>query len=179
MLRTAVCLVGNKADAEDLVQEAAMKAIRGIDQFTPGTDAKAWLMTILRRTFIDSYRSAARHISPLSLDAEGAAEPEAHSIDRGEHDDAWHSPAEILDQFEDPAIIDALHHLPDEIRWTLLLADVEGLDHAEVARILDVPVGTIKSRAHRGRAMLRDRLHEKRGQAPFSPPPPRPGGEKP
>ena len=64
----------------------------------------------------------------------------------------------LLEQFSDAEMIDALSRLPEEIRWTLLLVDVEGMDHKEAAGVLDVPVGTIKSRAHRGRMMLRDKL---------------------
>ena len=120
VLRTARVLTGNSADAEDLAQETMLKAFRSIDRFREGTDARAWLMTILRRTRIDRLRASSSSAGTI--------------------------------------VIDALRGLPEEIRWTLLLVDVEGMDHAEAAEILRVPVGTIKSRTHRGRAMLREAL---------------------
>jgi RNA polymerase sigma-70 factor (ECF subfamily) len=71
---------------------------------------------------------------------------------------AWDDPHALLQRFSDRHMIQALQCLPEEIRWTLLLVDVEGIDHAEAAAILGVPVGTVKSRAHRGRRMLREAL---------------------
>ena len=70
----------------------------------------------------------------------------------------------LIEQFEDDAVIDALRSLPQDIRWTLMLVDVEQLDQTQAAELLGVPLGTIKSRTHRGRRMLRDRLHERAGQ---------------
>ena len=78
----------------------------------------------------------------------------------GVFDSRWDEPEMILEGFEDAEVIAALKELPDEIRWTLLLVDVEDMDHREAARVLEVPEGTIKSRAFRGRGMLRDRLFE-------------------
>ena len=154
VLRTAQLLVSSVHDAEDLSQETMMKAFRSVDHFRPGTDAKKWLMTILRNTRIDRLRAAGGS-KALSLDqlvvepAEGAA-PEA--------EEPWEKPQDILAGFADRDIIDALQRLTEEDRWTLLLVDVEGLDQQEAAKILDVPVGTIKSRAHRGRKLLRQAL---------------------
>ena len=151
VLRTSQILTGNLTEAEDLAQETLLKAFRFIDRFSPATDAKAWLMTILRNTRIDRLR-AAKAAATISLDdltvepAQEEAELPAIS---------WEQPQEVLNGFSDQQMIDALQAMPEEIRWTLLLVDVEGLEQTEVARILEVPVGTIKSRAHRGRAMLR------------------------
>jgi RNA polymerase sigma-70 factor (ECF subfamily) len=102
---------------------------------------------------LDRIRAAAVHPA-VSLDEVGT-EP----VDRSTSEEAeWHEPEAILQAFSDQQVIDALRTLPEEIRWALLLVDVEGLEHAEAATILNVPVGTIKSRAHRGRAMLREVL---------------------
>jgi RNA polymerase sigma-70 factor (ECF subfamily) len=155
VLRTAHYLTRDGAEADDLAQEVMLKAFRHLDQLVEGTDAKAWLMTILRRTRIDRIRAAAAHVRDVSLEHLGA-EPAAQT--GGPVDDVWSEPEAVLQEFSDRHVIDALKKLPEEICWTLLLVDVEGMDHAQAASILDVPVGTIKSRAHRGRTMLRESL---------------------
>jgi RNA polymerase sigma-70 factor (ECF subfamily) len=161
LLRSAQYLTGSAAEAEDLVQDTVIKAMTAIDRFEPGTSAKAWLLTILRRTHIDRMRAGQRRLRPLSLDAEDGIDPAAPAEQGvGVFDSRWDEPEMILEGFEDAEVIAALKELPNEIRWTLLLVDVEDMDHQEAARVLDVPEGTIKSRAFRGRGMLRDRLFE-------------------
>ncbi len=162
--RTALALTRNEHDADDLVQEALAKAIRAIDSFAEGTDEKAWLLTILRRAHIDRLRAAGRRVSAVSLDADSGvdvADPAANdpASSAGRHDDQWHDPEAMMQQFADADVITALRDLPPDICWTLLLVDVEGLDHEQAAAVLGIPRGTVKSRTHRGRAMLRDRLH--------------------
>jgi RNA polymerase sigma-70 factor (ECF subfamily) len=154
VLRVATILTGNATEADDLAQETLLKAFRSIDRFAIGTDAKAWLLAILRNTRIDRLRANAASAANVSLDLL-AGDPAAEPVVA---EDEWNEPQEILQSFEDAEVISALQSLPEEIRWTLLLVDVEGLDHAEAAGILDVPLGTIKSRSHRGRAMLRAAL---------------------
>lgn len=161
LLRTARYLTGSDADAEDLVQETVIKAMHAIDRFQEDTDAKAWLLTILRRTHIDWLRAAQRRIRLFSLDHGNGIDPAApEGGPTGVFDPQWDSPETILEGFEDAEVVAALKELPEEIRWTLLLVDVEDLDQTQAAAILDVPEGTIKSRAHRGRGMLRDRLFQ-------------------
>lgn len=163
LLRTAGYLTGDAHAAEDLAQETAMRALRFIDRFTEGTDARAWLLTILRRTHIDLHRRDKGHGRMLSLDGGGIAEPtdeRGSSRTGGAHDAAWSRPAELMERFGDAEVIAALKQLPEAIRWTLLLVDVEQMDHCDAAAVLDVAEGTIKSRAHRGRAMLRDLLFD-------------------
>ena len=159
VLRTAQILCGgNVAEAEDLAQETMLKAFRAIDQFREGTEARAWLLTILRHARVDRIRSSAGHAATVSLDAL-VQEPPAHSVgDAPDHQAVVDNPEVVLGEFTDAEMIKALSRLPEEIRWTLLLVDVEGLDHKEAADVLNVPVGTIKSRAHRGRMMLKDEL---------------------
>ena len=159
VLRTARFLCHDPAEADDVAQETLVKAFRSLDTFREGTDVRAWLMTILRNTRIDRLRSRASHKGEISLDAmpfepAGEDRPTA-GVD--EHP-AWDDPQGLLQQFSDRHVIQALGRLPEEIRWTLLLVDVEGMDHADAAAVLNVPVGTVKSRAHRGRAMLRESL---------------------
>ncbi|MFA9480263.1 sigma-70 family RNA polymerase sigma factor [Phycisphaerales bacterium AB-hyl4] len=161
LLRTAGYMTRHEQDAQDLVQDAVLKAMKAIDRFEPGTDARSWLLTILRRAHIDRVRQAQRRGTVLSLDAAEAFDVEDPQADRqGVHDEQWHTPQQLMERFEEQQIIEALRGLHAEIRWTLLLVDVEGLDLSEAARVLEVPVGTVKSRTHRGRGMLRDRLFQ-------------------
>lgn len=154
VLRAARILSGNDAEADDLAQETLMKAFKAIDRFQEGTNVQAWLTTILRNTRIDRLRAMSHDLSLDQLDVDVPDESAADPTDSGE----WENPQAVLDGFADQEIIDALQRLPEEIRWTLLLVDVEGMDQRDAAEMLRVPVGTIKSRAHRGRAMLREAL---------------------
>lgn len=160
VLRSAGYLARNSATAEDLAQETMIKAMRAVDSYRDGTDMKAWLLTILYRTHIDRLRSKARRPHELSLDAEEVDLPAKDGISSGQHDIYWSNPEEMMEQFDDEAVIESLRMLPADIRRTVLLIDVERFECAEVAKILGVAVGTIKSRTHRGRAMLRDHLFE-------------------
>ncbi len=164
LLRTARYLARHEQEAEDVVQETMLKAMKAIDSFQEGTNVKAWLMTILRRTFIDRLRANRSRQHEVRLDSCDQVEGREEAATSGELDDRWDNPEKILDQFEDKDMIEALQTLPDEIRWTLLLVDIEQLDYAGAARVLEIPVGTVKSRAHRGRGMLRDRLFSKAQQ---------------
>lgn len=158
VLRTAQILCGgNAAEAEDVTQDTMLKAFKAIDQFQPGTDGRAWLLAILRHARIDRLRStaSARAVSFDDVVQEPAERAESTELDRQAVAD---DPQVVLEQFADAEVIAALGRLPEEIRWTLLLVDVEGMDHKEAAEILKVPVGTVKSRAHRGRTMLRGEL---------------------
>ncbi len=158
VLRTARYVAASEADAEDLAQDTMIKAMRAIDSFRDGTDMKAWLTTILKRTFIDKLRADQRRIQPQGLDdVAHVADP---NVSVGVFDDDWPEPEELFNQFEDEAVIEALKRLPEDIRWTLILLDVEQMDQATTAGVLDVPIGTVKSRAHYGRKMLRDLLYQ-------------------
>jgi len=151
--RTALILTHNQAEADDLAQETLIKAFKALDRFREGTDMRSWLATILRNTRIDRIRAAgARSTVPLEADVQDISEP---AVDNSA---AWSNPQAMLDGFSDEQMIRAMQSLPEEMRWALLLVDVEGLDQADAARIMGVPVGTVKSRIHRGRAMLRNAL---------------------
>jgi RNA polymerase sigma-70 factor, ECF subfamily len=158
VLRTAQILVGNAADADDLAQETMLKAFRAIDRFQEGTDARAWLLAILRNARVDRLRSSAVATAAISLnelELDPASPAEQAELDwQALRDD----PQSALDEFSDQQVIEAMQALPEDIRWTLLLVDVEGMGQVEAGAVLEVPVGTIKSRLHRGRAMLRQTL---------------------
>lgn len=159
MLRTATYLMRDPFVAEELAQETMLKAFRAIDRFESGTDARAWLLSILRNKRKDYLRSIIGEREQLSLELlaghPGAAERDhEEGVDHCGALDA----SSLLEQFEDAEVIDVLKQLPEEIRWTLLLIDVEKLEQEDAAKVLDVPVGTVKSRAHRGRQMLRTKL---------------------
>jgi RNA polymerase sigma-70 factor (ECF subfamily) len=154
VLRTARYLAANAADADDLAQETFMRAFRHIDRFDTAGNAKGWLTTILRHVQIDRsrVRASALVAEARPLDPEGvAAAPVAPERDPRDV-------AAVLEAFSDQDLIGALRALPEEMRWTLLLVDVEQMDYEEVAAVVDVPVGTVKSRVFRARRVLRDRL---------------------
>ena len=160
VLRTAECLTRSRDQAEDLAQETMLKAARAIDSYQDGTDMRSWLLTIMRRTHIDWLRTRRHRPTHLSLNAEELDVLSQEDQQPGRFDEQWEEPEELMERFDDETVIDALRVLPDEIRWTLLLVDIEQMEQVEAAKVLGVPVGTIKSRTHRGRAMLRDRLYE-------------------
>lgn len=153
ILRLAQILTGNTAEADDLAQETFIKAFKAMDQFQDGTGMLAWLTTILRHTRIDRLRSgaaSARNVSLEQLPVEVA--------DEASEQEDWQSPQDVLNAIGDREIIEALQELPEDIRWTLLLVDVQGMEQQDAAQVLEIPVGTVKSRMHRGRAMLRQAL---------------------
>ena len=154
LLRVAQLLTRDAHEAEDLVQEAMLRAYRHLGTFRDGTNMKAWLMTILRRTHIDLHRKASRQIEAASLDAIGHDPASSADVE----DEAWREPDDLLARFDDETIENALRALPDAMRWTLLLVDVEQMSVTEAAEVLDVAAGTVKSRASRARAQLREAL---------------------
>ena len=146
VLRLAKLLTHRHADAEDLAQETLMRAYRGLARFD-GRNPRAWLLTILRNVRVDHLR--ARRDVPSSELTDEVAAPEL------EGEVQWSDPAALLERLSDEVMIAALLELPEDIRWALLLVEVEGLDGATAGEVMGVPEGTVKSRLHRGRAMLR------------------------
>jgi RNA polymerase sigma-70 factor (ECF subfamily) len=159
LYRTALRMTRSEADAEDLVQETYIRAFRFRDQFTLGTNMKAWLFRILTNTFINTYRR--KTAQPEVTDLEGIDE---FSLYRRMADDraASTSPdpeAELLKSVVDTEVTDALEELPEKFRTTVLL-DVEGFSYKEIAEMLGIPIGTVMSRLHRGRKFLQKRLYD-------------------
>jgi RNA polymerase sigma-70 factor (ECF subfamily) len=138
-------MTGNAADAEDLVQETLLRAYRGFDRYAPGTNIKAWLYTILQRVRTDALRKRGRSPETVELADDGPPVPGAQQGAL-----QWRD----LDQ--------ALRSLPEAFRSAVVLRDVEELSYGEIATALDVPIGTVMSRIHRGRALIRAALQEKK-----------------
>ena len=156
----ALRMTRNPSDAEDLVQETYLKAYRGYGSFKAGTNLKAWLYRILTNTFINSYRAAKRR--PEKADVEDVedlylyhrlGDLQATGTGRSAED-------EVFDHFTDDEVKQAIESLPEAFRIAVLLADVEGFSYKEIAEIMDVPIGTVMSRLHRGRRALQKALHE-------------------
>lgn len=158
-----VSLSRNRADAEDLVQESLLKAFRAFETFQPGTNMKAWLFTILRNTFINQYRRKVR--APEQKAQEGAEGfsyfEEAYKLSLRTREGV--SDAELLDTSKLENVLGdevtaALDSLPGEFREVVFLADVQDLAYRDISGILNVPVGTVRSRLARGRALLQKEL---------------------
>jgi len=151
----ALRMTKNPESAEDLVQETFAKAFMSFHQFTQGTNLRAWLYRILTTTFINIYRKEQRQ--PLISDGEieewQIAEAATHTSDQGKS-----AEVEALEQLPDSDIKIALQELPEEFRLAVYFADVEGFSYKEVAEILGIPPGTVMSRLHRGRKLLRESL---------------------
>jgi RNA polymerase sigma-70 factor, ECF subfamily len=156
----ALRMTRNPADAEDLVQETFLRAYRGFGGFKDGTNLKAWLYKILTNTFINTYRAKKRR--PEETEFDDVEEFSLYNRLGGiEAANAEHTPeAEVLERMPDDAVKEALESLPEQFRMAVLLADVEGFSYKEIAEIMDVPVGTVMSRLHRGRKQLQQRLWE-------------------
>jgi RNA polymerase sigma-70 factor (ECF subfamily) len=156
----ALRMTRNPADAEDLVQETYLRAYRGFGGFEEGTNLKAWLFRILTNTFINRYRQQKRRPDETDLD-----DVEDFYLYRrlGGIDEARISKSAedtLLELFTDDEVKEALESLPEGFRMAVLLADVEGFAYKEIAEILDIPIGTVMSRLHRGRKALQKRLYE-------------------
>ena len=156
----ALRMTRNPADAEDLVQETYLRAYRAFDSFQEGTNLKAWLYRILTNTFINQYRAAKRR--PEQSDIEDVEDLYLYRRLGGlEAAVAGRSPeTQVLESIPDAEVKEALESLPDQFRMAVLLADVEGFAYKEIADILDIPIGTVMSRLHRGRKQLQKRLWE-------------------
>ena len=152
----ALRMTRNPADAEDIVQETYLKAYRAYDTFEAGTNLKAWLYRILTNTYINKYRKQQRRPSEVEL---GELQDLYLFKRLGEPSGASESAEQaVLDEIVDLDVKQALESLPDHFRMPVLLADVEGFSYKEIAEILDIPIGTVMSRLHRGRKALQKKL---------------------
>ncbi len=154
MYPAALRLTRDRCDAEDLIQETFARAYRKFDQFTPGTNLRAWLYCIMSRTFLGMCRTRSRRPAEvLAADLHDPADDRAGLVSASRSAEAL-----ALDGVGDSAIMHALSELPMQFKTVIYLADVEGYQYADIADIMGTPVGTVMSRIHRGRQMLRARL---------------------
>jgi len=152
VFRAAVALCGQRQEADDLVQDTFLRAFERFELFQPGTNCKAWLLQILRNIRIDRLRRKKIAGQALPLEEQIIAE-RSHG-----NEIVWSNPEDLIENFSDEQVIRALSGLPEEQRLTLFLIDVEQLSQKEVAQIMGVATGTVKSRASRARAALKVRL---------------------
>lgn len=149
-------LTYNEDDANDLVQETYLKAFRFIDKYIEGTNAKAWLFKILKNAFINQYRKKSKQ--PTKVDYEEVVN--FHD----EEDSSFSSYMDLREEmFQDmmgDEVTNAINALPVDFRVVILLCDVEGFTYEEISKIIDIPIGTVRSRLHRARNMLKEKLKE-------------------
>lgn len=143
---------GDAARAEDLVQETVLKAFRAWDDFELGTNCRAWLMTILRNTFINQFRRRRRRPAPVEFEEvqDRSVFEETKDVD---------PEGSFFDRIIDEEVVAAIDQLPAEFRIPVVLSDLEGLNYREIADIMEIPVGTVKSRLFRARKRLQKKLY--------------------
>ncbi len=153
MYRYAFHLSRNREDASDLVQETCARSLKAADKFKRGTNARAWLFAIMRNTFFNQYRAKSKGEIPSDWT------DEVESGDQRFTGSIWPQPFEVfLRDMMREDIDKAMDHLSDDFRSVVALCDVEGFSYAEAAKLLDIPVGTVRSRLHRARASLQKML---------------------
>lgn len=154
----ALRLTRNAADAQDLTQNTVVKALRFHSKFEKGTYIKAWLLTILRNTFINEYRRKARR--PTFVELSGAEPAQDNSPDPEiRYEPAERNSLELLELLEDE-VKQAVESLPDDFRQAVVMADLEDMSYKEIAQAMQCPLGTVMSRLYRGRKLLREKLFE-------------------
>ncbi len=153
LYRVALRLTADPTLAEDLVQDTMLKAYRSWRQYRPGTNARGWLLTILRNTFINDYRR--RKHEPIPMDLESV---EPHVLYRSIQD--ADPEGNFFSQIVDARVLEAIDALPPDFREVLALSDIEGMSYGEIAATLEIPVGTVKSRLFRARRQLQAGLYD-------------------
>jgi RNA polymerase sigma-70 factor, ECF subfamily len=155
LYRAAVSMTRNPSDADDLIQETYIRAFQNFHQFQSGTNARAWMFRILTNLFINSYRKKVREPEKLSYD-----EMEDFFLyNRLSSGSTGIEPEEaVLQKIQAEAIQAAIANLPDEYRETVILADVNELSYQEISDILEIPIGTVRSRISRGRRLVQRAL---------------------
>lgn len=152
----ALRLTTDPVDAEDLVQDTVVKAFRFFSSYEKGTNAKAWLYRILKNSYINNYRRKSKRPTEVDFDE---ISPFYDTI-RAEHTESTDLEEKIYRELMDDDVSKALRSLPEDFRTVVTLCDIDGFTYEEIANMLDVPIGTIRSRLHRGRNLLKAELEE-------------------
>jgi RNA polymerase sigma-70 factor (ECF subfamily) len=147
-------LTFNEEDANDLVQDTFLKAFRFLDSYERGTNAKAWLFKILKNSFINEYRRKVRHPGEVDYEDYVAYQEADESKTVGDLD----LRDDIFKGLIGDEVTTALNDLPVDFRTVILLSDVEGFSYEEIAKIIDIPIGTVRSRLHRARNLMKEKL---------------------
>jgi len=159
LYRTALRMTRSEPDAEDLVQETYIRAFRFREQFTPGTNLKAWLFRILTNTFINQYRRRASQPETTELEAIDESALYHRMAGTTAASTSPDPEAELLNGLVESEVKEALEALPERFR-TVMLLDVEGFAYKEIAEMLGIPIGTVMSRLHRARKSLQKSLYD-------------------
>ncbi len=155
MYNFAFRLTNDEDDANDLVQDTYLKAFRFINSFQKGTNAKAWLFRILKNSFINDYRKKSKEPSKVDYQE---VETVYNSADEPSYDGTVDLRTESVQELIGDEVANALNGLPVDFRTVLILCDIEGFTYEEMAKILDIPIGTVRSRLHRARNLLKEKL---------------------
>lgn len=161
----ALRLAAEPNDAEDLVQDTIVKAYRFFSSYEKGTNAKAWLFRILKNSYINNYRKQSKRPSEVDFDDVSSF----YESIRAERTETSDLEEKMFSELIDDDLTRALNRLPEDFRTVVLLCDVEGFTYEEIANMLDVPIGTIRSRLHRGRNLLKVELMEYARKRGFTP----------
>jgi RNA polymerase sigma-70 factor (ECF subfamily) len=160
LFSTALRMTRNRSDAEDLVQETYIKGWRSFRTFQEGTNLRAWLFRIMTNTYINKYNAAKRKGTEVELDdvEELFLYKRLGSIDQSKLSSSAED--QMLNLFTDDEVKNALESLPEDFRIPVLLSDVDGFSYKEIAEMLEIPMGTVMSRLHRGRKIMQKMLYE-------------------
>ena len=160
LFSTALRMTRNRSDAEDLVQETYIKGWRSFHTFQDGTNLRAWLFRIMTNTYINKYNAQKRKGTEVELDdvEELFLYKRLGSIDQSQLSSSAED--QMLELFSDDEVKNALEELPEDFRIPVLLSDVDGFSYKEISEMLEIPIGTVMSRLHRGRKAMQKLLYE-------------------
>ena len=151
LYNAALRMTRNESEAQDIIQDTYLRAYRFFDKFERGTNFRAWLFKILKNIYINKYRRESK-------------KPQMINVSNVKVSDALRSTVtpedEIFDKILDDDIVNAMDTLSEEFRLAIILSDLEGFSYKEIAEIINRPIGTVMSRLHRGRKLLRNKLYE-------------------